>query len=200
MSKRGRKIGADGAKSRELLLNIAAKEFAQNGYYETKISTIVKAANVTQPTFYLYFKNKESIFKELVDNFKERLATLTQNSKLQQNLDTLSAQERIKQNLLELFQLFETNKHIARIGFIHSEDSYDIKDYMAKQIEQNLIEEAELGYFRASIDMRTVACSLLGAIERLTVTKLWTNEKTPDMLAQEVSDLFLCGLRKDLSN
>ena len=61
MAVRGRPKGAIGEESRALLLQVATKEFAQNGYYETKISDIVKGASLTQPVFYLYFKNKEAV-------------------------------------------------------------------------------------------------------------------------------------------
>ena len=67
MAVRGRPKGASGEESRALLLQVAAKEFAQKGYYETKISDIVKGASLTQPVFYLYFQNKEAVFQELVD-------------------------------------------------------------------------------------------------------------------------------------
>ncbi|PIC64851.1 TetR family transcriptional regulator [Sporosarcina sp. P13] len=197
MNKRGRKVGANGAKSRELLLHIAAEEFAQNGYHDTKISTIVKTANVTQPTFYLYFKNKEAIFKELVDNFKEKLSTLTRDSRLSNNMDPQLAQARIKENLTSVFRLLEHNKHVARIGFILSDDAYEIKEKMSKQIEQNLTVEVQHGYFHSNIDLSTVAFSLIGAIERLTITKLWTDKKNSEELAEEVTELFLYGLSKN---
>ena len=66
MGKKGRKEGSNGAESRANLVLIAAEEFATYGYYDTKVSTIVKKAGVTQPTFYLYFGSKEAIFSELI--------------------------------------------------------------------------------------------------------------------------------------
>ena len=44
-----------GEESRARLLAAAAREFAQHGYHETKVSTIVADAGVSQPTFYFYF-------------------------------------------------------------------------------------------------------------------------------------------------
>ncbi|CAM5564813.1 TetR family transcriptional regulator OS=Lysinibacillus sphaericus OX=1421 GN=LS41612_19690 PE=4 SV=1 [Lysinibacillus sphaericus] len=44
--------------------------FAERGYHATKISDIVKAADVTQPTFYLYFKSKESLYEDLNIQFQ----------------------------------------------------------------------------------------------------------------------------------
>ncbi|NAP01247.1 TetR family transcriptional regulator, partial [Halomonas sp. MG34] len=86
MSNRGRKKGSNGERSREQLLTIAARQFANNGFFETKVSSIVKEAGLTQPTFYLYFKSKEAIFTELAAIFKERLLSLTEASLLESGL------------------------------------------------------------------------------------------------------------------
>ena len=70
---RGRKVNSNGERSKQLLLEKAIELFSINGYYETKISDIVTAANVTQPTFYLYFKSKEKLFSDLNEEFKKNL-------------------------------------------------------------------------------------------------------------------------------
>jgi AcrR family transcriptional regulator len=51
---------------KELLMEAATQVFSEKGYWQTKISDIVKQANLAQGTFYLYFKNKESLFKEIL--------------------------------------------------------------------------------------------------------------------------------------
>ena len=99
MSNRGRKKGASGEQSRALLLTIAAEEFAQKGYYETKISTLVQRAGLTQPTFYLYFKSKEAIFQELIDSFIKGLSDLTTVSRLETGIDFNSLPLRITKGL-----------------------------------------------------------------------------------------------------
>ena len=62
-----------GELTKQRLLQSAAKEFAERGYHEAKISTIVSNVNLTQPSFYLYFKNKEAIFQELISHFRKQL-------------------------------------------------------------------------------------------------------------------------------
>lgn len=191
---RGRKIGSDGVKSKELLLKIAAEEFALHGYHTTKISTIVRKANVTQPTFYLYFKSKDAIFQELVDLFIMKLTTFTENSRLASGMDQQFVQGRIVNSLTSTFAFFAQDEYITRIGFVHSAKAIEIKEQMAKQIEKNLTEEVKDGYFHSEIDLSTVAEAIVGVIEHLTLTKLWTGLKTPDELADEIARLFLYGL------
>ena len=91
MGHRGLKIGASGEQSRALLLEVAAEEFAQKGYFHTKISDIVKRAGLTQPSFYLYFESKDAIFQELVDLFRRRISELTSKSLPESSLNVCGA-------------------------------------------------------------------------------------------------------------
>ncbi|QTD40832.1 TetR/AcrR family transcriptional regulator [Sporosarcina sp. Te-1] len=197
MNNRGRRKGADGEKSRELLLEIAAKQFALHGFHETKISAIVKEAHVTQPTFYLYFKSKEAIFQELVAVFKAKLYTLVEQSRLSSGIEPGKLQDRIAYGIAAIFHLFQDNEQVARIGFFASEEALDMKMKMVAQIEENLVTEVENGYFHGNVDINTVAIAIVGVIEQLTLTKLWTGLKTPEELAQEMTRLFLHGLLKE---
>lgn len=194
MGQRGRKKGANGERSRALLLTIAAEEFANNGYYETKISTIVKRAAVTQPTFYLYFKNKEAIFQELVELFRVKLVEVTNNSRLETGIELNSVSERIAVGLGNMLNFFAENHHLTRIGFFISSEANELKSQLADQIEDNLIFEVQEGYFRKDIDMNIVAESLVGIIERLIVTKLFQEKKDPVKLANEIVQLLLYGM------
>jgi AcrR family transcriptional regulator len=58
---------------RQELLYAAREVFATKGYHDAKIDDIVAAAKVAKGTFYLYFKDKRSIFSELVDGFFTRI-------------------------------------------------------------------------------------------------------------------------------
>src|SRR5690554_2052562 len=43
--------------------------FAKHGYHAAKVSQIVKEVGVAQGTFYLYFKGKEPLFGEILNDF-----------------------------------------------------------------------------------------------------------------------------------
>ncbi|WP_255408209.1 TetR/AcrR family transcriptional regulator [Sporosarcina sp. P3] len=177
-------------------MEISAMQFAIHGFHKTKISEIVKEANVTQPTFYLYFKSKEAVFQELVDVFKERLYDQVAQSKLPADVAEEGLMERIAYGLRAVFELFQQNEEVARIGFVVSEEATTIKAQMTAQIESNLMEEARLGYFHMNINFGVVAAAMVGAIEYLAITKLWTGSHTPEELAEEITLLFLHGLKK----
>ncbi|MCM3788880.1 TetR/AcrR family transcriptional regulator [Domibacillus indicus] len=199
MAQRGRKKGSDGEASRALLLRIAADEFAEHGYHETKISTIVQKANVTQPTFYLYFKSKEAIFEELEDLFRKKLSSLTMGSFLDKDLDGARLPDRIKESLTRVFQFFMDHRSLVRIGFYLAPSAAEVKSQMAAKIETNLREKGVAEYFHPHVDVGIVASGLIGMIERLTATKLWTGEKTASELAKDIVAILLFGLKKEPS-
>ncbi|RUL49341.1 TetR/AcrR family transcriptional regulator [Lysinibacillus antri] len=190
MSKRGRKKGSSGEVSRALLLNMAVEEFALNGYHETKISTIVERAGVTQKTFYLYFNSKEAIFQELITKFREKLSTIVSESRLEATMDKSD----IVNKLFKMLQFFAENSHLTQIGFYLSEESIEIKKQLLEQISNYLNAGAKDGYFRSNVDMDFVAESLLGMIERLTQTQLFSGLKGPQQLAEEIAMVVLKGI------
>ncbi|MBU7592246.1 TetR/AcrR family transcriptional regulator [Metabacillus halosaccharovorans] len=195
MGQRGRKQGSIGVESKAKLLSIATEEFATNGFHETKISTIVKKAGVTQPTFYLYFHSKEAIFQELVCHFRTKLTDLTKESRLESGLDVNTLPGRIAVGLSAIFNFLDEDHQLTKIGFFISTEADDIKSQIADLIASNLVSEQKDGYFRKDIDMRIVADGLVGVIERLTVTSLFKGHKKPVELAREIVDLFLYGLQ-----
>jgi AcrR family transcriptional regulator len=58
---------------RQDLLRAARTVFAEKGYHEAKVDDIVALAKVAKGTFYLYFRDKRSVFAELVDGLYARL-------------------------------------------------------------------------------------------------------------------------------
>jgi AcrR family transcriptional regulator len=69
----GRRLTSQGQERKQQLLDCAAALFAERGYDETRIIDIVKAAGVAKGLFYWYFENKETLFRELVENVRFRL-------------------------------------------------------------------------------------------------------------------------------
>ncbi|MDY0404287.1 TetR/AcrR family transcriptional regulator [Virgibacillus sp. 179-BFC.A HS] len=197
MGRRGRKKGADGEKRRRLLLQAAATEFALHGYHETKISMIVEKANVTQPSFYLYFQSKEAIFQELVDMFQQQLIMFIKQSLLEEGLEKHTLEGEITERITRIFTFFQEQPQLTRIGFYMANESKVIKNQIAILIEQNLLEEQRNGYFRSDTDMHTVAESLVGIIERLTKTRLLNGLSKPEKLANEIVRLLLYGLKNE---
>jgi len=54
------------ANKREALLAAALEEFSSRGFEATRLEDVAKRAHVAKGTIYLYFRDKESLFQELI--------------------------------------------------------------------------------------------------------------------------------------
>jgi AcrR family transcriptional regulator len=62
-----------GERTRQKILTAAQREIGAKGFAEASISTITAEAAVGQGTFYLYFRSKEDVLRELVLRMGRRL-------------------------------------------------------------------------------------------------------------------------------
>src|SRR5258708_15083894 len=65
MAQRPARNGSTG--KRESILRAATRVFARNGYFNSKVADIARAAGVADGTVYLYFKSKEEILHSIFD-------------------------------------------------------------------------------------------------------------------------------------
>jgi AcrR family transcriptional regulator len=73
--------------SRNAILNVAMKHFAQKGYAACSIREICQAAGVTKPVLYYHFRSKEHLYQELMmDIFNETRKNLLRISKFRGSL------------------------------------------------------------------------------------------------------------------
>jgi len=63
--RRGLRKPAVGKETRERILTGAAEAFGKRGHAGTRVEDILRAADVSRPTFYKAFKSKDDIFEEL---------------------------------------------------------------------------------------------------------------------------------------
>jgi AcrR family transcriptional regulator len=61
------------------LLDAGAQVFAQRGYHAARVDDIVKLASTSHGTFYLYFSNKEDLFRALALDVAEQMMHLAED-------------------------------------------------------------------------------------------------------------------------
>jgi AcrR family transcriptional regulator len=59
--------GTKGDRTRKLLLEIAVRRFARDGFRRTSVSDIAREANLSPAAVYAYFPSKEALFEAAVD-------------------------------------------------------------------------------------------------------------------------------------
>jgi AcrR family transcriptional regulator len=71
-----RKLRTQGRKTLRKLLDAAITVFEKRGYHAARVDDIVKVAKTSHGTFYLYFANKEDLFRALVADVAEEMTAL----------------------------------------------------------------------------------------------------------------------------
>jgi AcrR family transcriptional regulator len=74
-----RKLRTQGKKTLRKLLDAAIIVFEKRGYHAARVDDIVKVAKTSHGTFYLYFANKEDLFRALLTDVAEEMTELSKS-------------------------------------------------------------------------------------------------------------------------
>jgi AcrR family transcriptional regulator len=72
-----RELGAQGRQTMRRLLDAGIAEFDQNGFQAVRVDDVVRRARTSHGTFYLYFKNKEDLFRALMRDVLQDMEQVT---------------------------------------------------------------------------------------------------------------------------
>lgn len=186
--------GWKGKESRSKILAIAAREFAEHGYNDTKISTIVSKAGLTQPSFYLYFSNKETVFEELVNEFRVRLRHLTKSLRMATGVEQEQLPQRLIESLEKIFVFLAEDPDITCIGLFLAPDAEEIKAELTQTVVDNLRAEQATGYFRSDLSMSMAAECIVGVVLHFTKSYLLRGLGEPANLAKEIGGFLMNGM------
>jgi AcrR family transcriptional regulator len=73
----GRALGRQGQKTVSRLLDAGLAEFDERGYQAVRVDDVVRRANTSHGTFYLYFSNKDDLFKTLLRDALDAMKIIT---------------------------------------------------------------------------------------------------------------------------
>src|SRR6266568_7793934 len=72
-----RKLRSQGKETLRRLLDAGMATFEKRGYHAARVDDIVKVAKTSHGTFYLYFANKEDLFRALATDAGTEMLELT---------------------------------------------------------------------------------------------------------------------------
>jgi AcrR family transcriptional regulator len=167
---------------RRLLLETAAKLFADNGYHQTSVKNITDAAKISVGTFYLYFKNKEDLFEKLYDEV-EFMVERIKNYAFEMKTD--SPAERFANVLTSSLWIYQRFKELARILLIEAvglnpriEQKYSQMMFRSnKSLEETLNQLKDLGIIDVP-DTKIAAIAIDGAFNNLITYWLRIDDQT----------------------
>lgn len=190
----------DNQLTRDHILEVARKEFFNKGFGAASINTIVDAADVTKPTVYYHFKNKEGLFNALVTESYDRCY---ENRKAAVD-ETLPVGEQIVQTIAADFEFCLKQPELVRFLLAQTfnlpgEYENDLTEIHYRDYEffRALIERGNASGELACADTLTAALALQGIIAINIVSYLKMNNEN-DFLSPEraraVADMFLDGI------
>src|SRR5215468_10623827 len=74
-----RELRARGKRTMRKLLDAGVEVFATRGYHAARVDDIVKLARTSHGTFYLYFSNKDDLFRALAEEVGDEMQALAES-------------------------------------------------------------------------------------------------------------------------
>jgi TetR/AcrR family fatty acid metabolism transcriptional regulator len=197
MTRKPARNGSSG--KRESILRAATRVFAHNGYFNSKVADIARAAGVADGTVYLYFKSKEEILHSIFDqNMAEALAADRQlidklrdpREKLRRiatlHLERLGADR----DLAVVFQV----ELRGSTKFMQEFSAAGFAEYLG--LLRAVFEEGQqAGVFRKELNAKVAAKIFFGALDEMATN--WIISKRSyklEPMADVVMDVFLNGV------
>ena len=99
------------AEKQEKLMEAAVREFSHKPFNEASINQIIKEAGIPRGSFYMYFTDKEDLFRYLLKGYVDQLFMLLEEFLLRSRGDIFQA-------LLELYDFVRTKANQMELGEI----------------------------------------------------------------------------------
>jgi TetR/AcrR family fatty acid metabolism transcriptional regulator len=195
-------IRSNQADKRETILRAAIKVFAQNGYFNSKVSDIARAANIADGTVYLYFKSKDEILHSIFDR--------TVADGIAEAKERIAACETAAEKLRLLAHL-----HLSRLGadrdlaivfqvelrgstkFMEEFSAAGFAEYL--NLIREIIEEGKrAGEFRGNLSSSVCAKIFYGALDEMATNWILSERKYElEPMAEAVLDVIFNGVRAE---
>lgn len=183
-----------GEATRFAILEAAEKVIGRKGFTAASISGITRAAGVGQGTFYIYFRSKEDVFRELVRQLGRLLRhTLTEAAERAPN--RIGAEKEGLRAFLTFVALHPSFYRIVQEALFIDPKAYrDYFDAFADNYRQALEKAETAGEIRkGDVDVRTWA--LMGMAKALGERyAVWRETRPIDEVVDAAHDMIVRGL------
>jgi TetR/AcrR family fatty acid metabolism transcriptional regulator len=185
---------------RASILRAATRVFARNGYFNSKVADIARAADVADGTVYLYFKSKEEILHSIFDqNMAEAISA---GQKLIEKVD--DPREKLRRIASLHLERLGADRDLAIVFQVELRGSTKfMEEFSAAGFAEylrmlcSIFEEGQqAGVFRSELNAKVAAKMLFGALDEMATN--WIISKRSYKLAPTadvVLDVFLNGVK-----
>ena len=192
------------AEKQEKLLKAATREFSLRPFNEASINQIIKEAGIPRGSFYMYFQDKEDLFRYLLRGYVDQLFMLLEEFLLQNGGDIFQAllalydyvQTRTDQMDLgeigAMIGIIRCNSGMQKNGLLEMLDPEVILRRLGSAVNQDLLD------LRRDRDLGDILGALLVVAAPMIYTGLQAggDPATRDRL-KNILDIFKRGMGKD---
>jgi AcrR family transcriptional regulator len=186
---------------RAQILDTALGVFADQGYHQTSISDVVKAAGVARGTFYLYFESKSQIFLHLLDNLLGHLRSSVRGVDVGQGAPPVT--EQLQRTVERILETAVNNRPLTRVIFrvaVGLDPEVDERltafySNLHQYIAQSLERGQQMGIVR-QMDVGVASRCILGSIRQVVDAYVVQSDAQVDVgaVAQGILDFNLQGV------
>lgn len=166
-----------GAESRKRILAAAMDIFINHGYKDVNIREIAKKAGTSVGSIYLYFRNKEELYKSIIDEKKQEMIALT-GTVLDEAKSATQAMRDFLTSYLDFaikhqqFILLHIREHGLTFG-INEKKQFFLTQ--RKLIERIIVKGIQSGEFR-DCNARETARLILGYLRGVVISMALDND------------------------
>jgi TetR/AcrR family fatty acid metabolism transcriptional regulator len=184
---------------RAAILRAATRVFARNGYFNSKVAEIARAAGVADGTVYLYFKSKEEILHSIFDRTMEE--AIAEGRKLIGKLS--DPREKLHRIALLHLERLGADRDLAVVfqvelrgstKFMEEFSAAGFGEYLGL-IRSTFEEGQRQGVFRKDVNATVVSKILFGALDEMATNWIISRRRYElGAMAELVMDIFLNGV------
>ena len=192
------------AEKQEKLLEAATREFSHKPFNEASINQIIKEAGIPRGSFYMYFQDKEDLFRYLIKGYMDQLLMLLEELLLQNGGDIFRAlldlydyiQTKVGRQCLgevgAMFGIIRCNSGMQKNGLLEMLDADMILQRLGDAVNPDLLD------LRQDRDLGDILGALLVVAAPMIYTGLQAggDPATRDRL-KNILDIFKRGMGKD---
>ena len=176
----------------------AERLFAEKGYYATEVGDITRSAGMSAGTFYIYFPDKISIFRYLMEELSRRLRKAIREAKQECPSNSLIESETLSMRVFFRF----VSKHVGLFAIVWQSQFVDPESFK-KYYERfscgymteirNAQEEGEIRLF----DPACLSYCLMGIYNFIALKSFIFDGKEPDeKTIEQILSFIRNGLQK----
>jgi TetR/AcrR family transcriptional regulator, fatty acid metabolism regulator protein len=190
----------NGGEKRDRILRAAVKIFSRNGFFNSKVSEIARAAEVADGTIYLYFRNKDDL---LISLFEEKMGEVVADVRRRVAVGG-NALDRLRIFIENHMSLLEREAGLVQVLQVELRQSTKfLKDYTPVkffeylEVISDILEEGKgQGILRPDLNVSIARRAIFGALDELSLTYILSRKPMyhPTITAAELCRLLLEGL------